>query len=173
MIPLDNILASVSGPVNAITVTGHAAGDVLHFGRGAGMMPTASAVVSDIVDIARNRLAGIGRRLPILGCQPDRVRPLPVLPMDELFTDYYIRIMAADRPGVLSVISGILGEHQISIKSVTQKGRQNTGPVPVVMLTHRAREAAVQQALRRITALDVIAEPPMLIRIEDENGGDA
>ena len=173
MIPLDNILASVSGPVNAITVTGHATGDVLHFGRGAGMMPTASAVVSDIVDIARNRLAGIGRRLPILGCQPDRVRPLPVLPMDELFTDYYIRIMAADRPGVLSVISGILGEHQISIKSVTQKGRQNTGPVPVVMLTHRAREAAVQQALRRITALDVIAEPPMLIRIEDENGGDA
>ncbi|MBW2355896.1 MAG: ACT domain-containing protein, partial [Deltaproteobacteria bacterium] len=96
----------------------------------------------------------------------------PVLPMDELNTHYYIRIMAADRPGVLSIISGILGEHEISIKSVTQKGRKNTGPVPVVMLTHRAREAAVQQALRQITALDVIAEPPMLIRIEDENGSD-
>jgi homoserine dehydrogenase len=172
MIPIDNILSSVSGPVNAITVTGDAVGDVLLFGRGAGMMPTASSVVSDIVDIARNLLAGTPRRLPILGYQPDRVRPIPVLPIDDLYTYYYIRIMAADRPGVLSIISGILGDHDISIKSVTQKGRKTTGPVPVVMLTHRAREAAVQQALKQITGLEVTAEPPMLIRIEDENGGD-
>ncbi len=171
MIPIDNILSNVSGPVNAITVTGDAVGDMLHFGQGAGMMPTASAVVGDIVDIARNRLAGIPRRLPILGYQPDRMRPVPVLPIEALETFYYIRIMAADRPGVLSIISGILGEHDISIQSVTQKGRKTTGPVPIVMLTHRAREAAVQQALKKITGLEVTAEPPMLIRIEDENGG--
>ncbi len=172
MIPQDNILASVHGPVNAITVTGDASGDMMLMGRGAGMMPTASAVVSDIVDMARNRLSGVPRRVPLLGYQPERIRPIPVRSIATLRTHYYIRIMAADRPGVLSSVSGILGEHDISIKSVTQKGRQSTGPVPVVMLTHRAEEAAVQQALARITRLDVVAEPPMLIRIEDPNGSD-
>ena len=172
MIPTDNILASVNGAVNAITVSGDATDDVVLFGRGAGMMPTASAVVGDIVDIGRNLLAGTARRVPLLGYQPAHVRPIPVLPIDALRTLYYIRIMAADRPGVLSSISGILGEHEISIKSVTQKGRHTTGAVPVVMLTHRAEEAAVKKALERITRLDVIAEPPMLIRIEDENGND-
>jgi homoserine dehydrogenase len=172
MIPTDNILASVNGAVNAITVTGDATGDVMLMGRGAGMMPTASAVVSDIVDIARNLLSGVPKRIPLLGCQPEHVRPIPVLPIDALRTHYYIRIMAADRPGVLSIVSGILGEHGISIKSVTQKGRQTTGPVPVVMLTHRAAEAAVKQALEQITRLDVVAEPPMRIRIEDPNGSD-
>ena len=172
MIPVDNILASVSGAVNAVTVTGDATGDVMIMGRGAGMMPTASAVVSDIVDIARNLISGGPRRVPLFGYQPERIRSIPVLPMDALRTHYYIRIMAADRPGVLSIVSGILGEHGISIKSVTQKGRQSTGPVPVVMLIHRAEEAAVRKALDRITRLEVVAEPPTLIRIEDPNDSD-
>src|SRR5210317_2607776 len=102
MIPSDNLLASIKGTVNAITVSADAVGDILLYGHGAGMMPTASAVLSDIVDIARNILSGTVRRIPALSYQRDNIRKVPILPMDDLITHYYFRFSALDHPGVLS-----------------------------------------------------------------------
>jgi homoserine dehydrogenase len=169
MIPFGDMLSNVNGTLNAVTVTGDAAGDILLYGRGAGMMPTASAVVSDLVDLARNLLAGVSGRVPGLGFQAANVRALPILPIEEISGHYYFRFSALDRPGVLSTISGVLGRHGISIRSVHQKGRKTNGAVPLVMLSHRAREKDVRQALAEIGALDVVAAKPALIRIEDQS----
>ncbi|MCU0558928.1 MAG: homoserine dehydrogenase [Desulfobacterales bacterium] len=170
MIPFDNILSNVNGTLNAVSLTGDACGEILLYGRGAGMMPTASAVVGDLVDLARNILSGgAAGRLPGLAYQMANIRRIPVLPIEQISTHYYFRFAALDRPGVLSTIAGILGRHGISIQSVQQKGRKSDGAVPVVMLSHRAREADVQQALAEISALEVSAEKPVLIRIEDHN----
>ena len=169
MIPFDNLLSNVNGTLNAITVAGDAVGEILLYGHGAGRMPTASAVVSDIADIARNLQTGAKRRLPLVAFQPDHIREIPVLPLDDIETYYYFRFAALDRPGVLSKISGILGKYTISLKSVHQKGRKTNGSVPIVMLTHKAREADVKKALNEIKALDVVDGNPTLIRIEDEN----
>ena len=168
MIPSDNLLASIKGTVNAITVSADAVGDILLYGHGAGMMPTASAVLSDIVDIARNILSGTVRRIPALSYQRDNIRKIPILPMDDLITHYYFRFSALDHPGVLSTISGIIGKYGISIQSVHQKGRKTNGAVPVVMLSHRAKEADVKRALNEINALDVVSNEAVLIRIENE-----
>ena len=168
MIPFDNLLSSVSGPLNALTFTCDAAGDILIYGRGAGMMPTASAVVGDIVDLARNLLSGAGRRVPMLAFQAERICKIPVMPMARITTRYYFRFAALDRPGVLSAISGILGKYDISIQSVHQKGRKTNGSVPIVMITHWAREQDVRRALSEIASLDVVGDAPVLIRIEDD-----
>jgi len=169
MIPFDNILSNVNGSLNAITVSAEAVGDILLYGRGAGMMPTASSVVSDTVDLARNILSGSIRRIPLLSYQMENIRKIPVMPVDEIFTHYYIRFSALDKPGVLSRISGILGKNEISIKSVQQKGRKTNGSVPLVMFTHLAKEADISKALSEINSLDVVSDRPVLIRIEDEN----
>jgi len=168
MIPFDNLLTHINGTVNALTVTGDAVGDILLSGHGAGMMPTASAVVSDIVDIARNILSGTSLRIPSLSYQRENIRKIPILPIDDLVTHYYFRFSALDRPGVLSSIAGILGQYDISIQSVHQKGRKTNGSVPVVMLSHRIRESDVKKALGAISALEVVTDEPVLIRIEDE-----
>jgi homoserine dehydrogenase len=168
MIPFDNLLTNITGTVNAITVSGDAVGDILLYGHGAGMMPTASAVVSDIVDIVRNILSGAVNRIPALSYQRDCIRKIQILPIDELATHYYFRFSALDRPGVLSTIAGILGKYDISIQSVQQKGRKTEGAVPVVMLSHRVKESDVKQALSEISALDVVGGEPVLIRIEDD-----
>jgi homoserine dehydrogenase len=107
--------------------------------------------------------------VPALSFQPGSVRPIPIKPIDEISTHYYFRFSALDQPGVLSTIAGILGKYGISIQSVQQKGRKMNGAVPVVMLSHRAREAHVKQALREISALEVVAAKPVLIRIEDDS----
>ncbi|HSV91544.1 MAG TPA: homoserine dehydrogenase [Desulfobacterales bacterium] len=169
MIPFGDMLSNVNGTLNAVTVTGDASGDILLYGRGAGMMPTASAVVSDLVDLARNLLAGVSGRVPGLGFQAANVGAVPILPIEEIGGHYYFRFSALDRPGVLSTISGVLGQHGISIQSVHQKGRKTDGAVPLVMLSHRAREKDVRQALAKIGALDVVAAKPVLIRIEDQS----
>jgi homoserine dehydrogenase len=169
MIPIDNLLSSVNGTVNAMTVSGDAVGNILLYGRGAGMMPTASAVVSDLVDLSRNLITGSSGRIPLLSYQPETIRQTEVISIEELYTHYYIRFAAMDRPGVLSKISGILGKYDISIRSAYQKGRKTNGAVPLVMLTHTAKEAFVAKALREITELDVVSDRPVLIRIEDEN----
>ncbi len=169
MIPIDNLLSSVNGTVNAVTVSGDAVGNILLYGRGAGMMPTASAVVSDLVDLSRNLITGSSGRIPLLSYQPENIRKTPVISIEEIFTHYYIRFAAMDRPGVLSKISGILGKYGISIRSAFQKGRKTNGSVPLVMLTHTAKEASVAKALREITELDVVSDRPVLIRIEDQN----
>ena len=169
MIPLDNILSNVSGTLNAITFSGHAVDRLFLSGHGAGMMPTASAVLSDIVDLARNLRCNAVGRIPLTGYQPDRIRIIPLTPITEIVTRYYFRFSALDRPGVLSAIAGILGEYGISIKTVQQRGRKTNGAVPIVMISHHAREADVRDALARISALDVVSATPVLIRIEDES----
>lgn len=169
MIPFDNLLSNVNGSLNAITISGDAVGDILLYGHGAGMMPTASAVVSDVVDLARNLISGIKQRIPVLSYQREKIRRIPVLPIDDIFTRYYFRFSAADRPGVLSKISGVLGSHGISIKSVHQKGRKSEGSVPIVMLTHLAKEADVKKALLEISSIDVVNDRPVIIRIEDRD----
>lgn len=169
MIPFDNLLSNVNGSLNAITISGDSVGDILLYGHGAGMMPTASAVVSDVVDLARNILSGINQRIPVLSYQREKIRRIPVLPIDDIFTRYYFRFSVADQPGVLSKISGILGSHGISIKSVHQKGRKSEGSVPIVMLTHLAKEADVKKALLEISSIDVVNDRPVIIRIEDKD----
>jgi len=172
MIPFNNPLSSVGGSLNAITISGDAIGDMMLYGYGAGMMPTASAVVGDTVDLARNLLTGSKGRVPLLSYQMNNIRKISIMPVDEIRTYYYFRFAAMDRPGVLSKVSGILGDYDISIKSVHQKGRKTKGSVPIVMLTHLAKEADVQKALSEIFNLDVVSDRPVLIRIEDENQED-
>jgi homoserine dehydrogenase len=169
MIPFNNLLSNVNSTLNAISVAGDAVGEILLYGHGAGRMPTASAVVSDIVDIARDLLTGTQGRLPLVSYQPDCIRKRVVMPLDDIEMHYYFRFAALDRPGVLATISGILGKYDISLKSVHQKGRKTNGSVPIVMLTHKATEAHVKQALNEIEALDVVDGKPVLIRIEDNN----
>lgn len=168
MINNANPLSHVDHSMNAIAIDADATGKTMLYGHGAGMMPTASAVLSDVADIARNIISGTKRRVPILGYPEDNIRKIPILSMKELMTRYYLRFEAQDHPGVLATISGILGENKISIASVHQKGRKTNGKVPVVMITHTAREAWVQTALSRISATDCVVKDPMVIRIEDE-----
>jgi len=168
MIPFDHILANVNSNYNAFHIIGSASGSVFLYGQGAGMMPTASAVISDIVDISREILKDVSRLVPYRSLGEDIIDDIRLVPFSEIKTNYYFRFMAADKAGVLSKIAGILGEMNISIASVIQKGRKKEGAVPVVMTTHKARERDVQEALQRIDQLDIVHEPTVLIRIEDD-----
>jgi len=171
MISNDNLLANVEENLNAVTVTGDSTGDILLYGYGAGMMPTASAVVGDIVDIARNIMSGAAGRIPLI-FNSGKSKNIPIMPIDDIQTHYYIRFSAIDQPGVLSKISGALGKHQISIKTVHQKSRRINNKVPVVMLTHRARESNMKTALALIKQMNIIDPDPVLIRIEGEMDDD-
>ena len=131
------------------------------------MMPTGSAVVSDLVSLARNMRPGMPHDIPALGFYGQFPQDARLRPMEELVTKYYMRFPVVDRPGVLSKISGILGDHGISIDSVIQKGRQQAGPVHIIMLTHEARERDVRQALDVIDRLEVALDKSLFIRIED------
>jgi homoserine dehydrogenase len=165
LVPASHVLAGVGGAFNAIYVEGEALGSSMYYGLGAGMMPTATAVVADVIEIARNRLSGASARVPPLGIPA--IRRLPVAPIGDLRTAYYLRVMARDRPGVLADIAGHLGRRRISIASVIQKGRSVGGAVPVIIRTHEARERDVQAALRAIRRLRAVAGPPVCLRIEE------
>jgi homoserine dehydrogenase len=163
MIPKEYLISKVDGPFNAVYVEGDATGSTLYYGRGAGDMPTGSAVVSDIVDIARNiRKNAIGR-IPIM---TRTLRDLRIKKMDDVVSKYYFRFSALDKPGVLSKISGILGNYNISIASVIQKGRRVGKAVPLVVLTHEAKEKDVRQALREIDQLPVVMDKTIFMRVE-------
>ncbi len=167
MISQSHLLASVGQAFNAVYAAGRATGPVMFYGKGAGMMPTGSAVVSDLVSFARTKEPGRPSDLPVLGFYGSFPHYVRLRPMEELVSKYYIRFPVVDRPGVLSKISGILGEHGISIHSVIQKGRQEAGPVHIIMLTHEARERDVQHALEVIDLLEVALDKCLFIRIED------
>jgi homoserine dehydrogenase len=167
LVPKNHMLAQVSGAMNAVYLTGDAAGPILLYGQGAGMMPTASAVVSDLLDLARNLLSGAPNRVPPLGCRQALETTRLIKPMNDLVTNYYFRFAALDQPGVLAQVAGILGKYGISIAAVIQKGREVAGTVPIVMITHEAREADVRQALREIDQLPVFSPPAVFYRIED------
>jgi len=167
MIPVDYPLADVNGAFNAIRLTGDFVGPVMLYGRGAGMNPTASAVVGDVMDISRNILAGIGRRTAPLGYLDARVGKLAIKPMGEIVSKYYIRFTVVDEPGVLARIAGELGRNSISIESMNQTARSAQDSVPIVIITHEARELDVRNALKKIDSFDIIREKSNLIRIED------
>jgi homoserine dehydrogenase len=164
MIPATSPLAAVSGVFNAVFITGDAVGDLMFYGRGAGQMPTASAVWSDALEIARNIAHGI----PALALELPSVGPvaLPVRPMESVRCAYYLRVMVRDKPGVLSRVAGILGENDISIANVIQKGRGTREAVPVVMMTHEAREKDMRAALAAIDRMRDVATPTTMIRVE-------
>ena len=168
MIPFDHLLANVNENFNAFDIVGDAAGSVFLFGQGAGMMPTASAVLSDIVDISRNILKEISGRVPARSLREAVINDIELMPFDDIVTNYYFRFSAVDRPGVLSKISGILGKYNISIAAVIQKGRKQAGAVPVVMTTYKSRESDVQKALKEIDQLEIVLGKTILIRIEDD-----
>lgn len=166
MVPSASQIAKVDGVYNAIQLVGDAVEDVVLYGRGAGSMPTGSAVVSDVMSIARDVLKNATGRVPPASYQPDQRRPLRMRPMEEITSLYYIRFMVLDRPGVLSKIAGVLGYYGISISSVLQQGRKEGQTVPVVIMTHMAKERDIQSALRDINPMPYISEPTTLIRVE-------
>ncbi len=167
MIPKDHILANVSEAYNAIYLEGDFVGPNLYYGLGAGRKSTGSAVVSDIIDLARQIRLGIKGLMPPLANVHSPSKQILIQPMEELTSAYYFRFSALDTPGVLSTIAGILGEHRISISSVIQKGREINGSVPIVMLTHEAQERNVQKAISLINELEVVTSKTIMIRVED------
>jgi len=165
LVPEDHLLANIQGAYNAFQFTGDMVGNVLLYGLGAGKMPTGSAVAADVIDISRNLLKGAVGRVPALSYQPESIKPRRITPMEALVGPYYFRITALDQPGVLSAIAGILGQHDISIESVMQKGRREKGAVAVVIRTHEASEAAVRAAIAKIDALPASTDHTVKIRV--------
>jgi homoserine dehydrogenase len=168
MLPIHHLLSTVEGVYNAIYVSGDAVGATMFYGQGAGGLPTGSAVVSDVVDICLDIIKGVkGQGTRVSPCLSSRGEVIKG--MEEVVTAYYLRFTAIDRPGVLSKISGILGDNEISIASVIQKGRRIKGAVPIVMMTHEAKEKNIRQALQQINKLDVIQAKTTLIRVEEDS----
>ncbi len=169
MLPSTSPIAQVEGVYNAIQLVGDAVGDIVLYGRGAGSMPTGSAVVSDVIAIGRNILKGIVGRVPVASFQQDQRRPIRLRSMEEISSLYYLRFTVVDRPGVLAQIAGELGRCGISIASMVQQGRREGQTVPVVIKTHTAKERDVQTALREINHKPFVSEPTMLIRVEGKD----
>ncbi len=160
MIERASPIASVEGVFNAVVASGDSVGQVMMTGRGAGGGPTASAVVADIIDIAR------GQRVAPLGAPLAALRAVPAVPMEHRVGAYYLRLMVVDRPGVIADIAAAMRDEAISVESLIQRGRSQHEAVPVVITTHDTEEAAMCRALARIGTLHTVLEPPHLIRIE-------
>lgn len=167
MIPERNLLAGVRDAYNAINVHSEALGSTFYFGEGAGQMPTATAVMADILDIARRRIAGSAARGFPLGYPLGVLRKARIKPMNDVICEYYLRFAARDRPGVLGAIASVLGRNGISLVSVIQQGRGVETTVPVIMRTHETRERNLVRALRQIRARRIVEAAPAFIRIED------
>ncbi|WP_297477276.1 homoserine dehydrogenase [Ferrovum sp.] len=167
LIPERRLIANVDGVMNAVLVNGDAVGSTLYYGAGAGAEPTGSAVVADLVDIARMTGSDPGHRVPHLAFQPDQVRDEVVLPVSEIETAYYLRLRATDRPGVLAEVTRILAQQEISIEAMLQKepgaGEER---VDVIMLTHVTQERAIDAAIAEIEGLESIAAPVVRLRLE-------
>jgi homoserine dehydrogenase len=167
LIPQRQLLANVNGVMNAVLVKGDAVGQSLFYGAGAGAEPTASAVVADIIDVVRTLTADPENRVPHLAFQPDALSDLPVLPMAEVETSYYLRLQAQDRPGVLADVTRILADREISIEALLQKEpAPGASDVPIILLTHRVQERRMNEAIAAIEALHSIRAPVTRIRLE-------
>ncbi len=168
LIPERRLIANVDGVMNAIVVKGDAVGPTLYYGAGAGAEPTASAVVADLVDVVRALTTDPENRVPHLAFQADALTDLPILPMEQVETAYYLRMLALDRPGVLADVTRILGELDISIEAIIQKGAgDDANVVPIIILTHRTVEEHMNRAQARIEALSSIAGSVTRIRVEE------
>ena len=176
LIPAKRLIANVEGAMNAVVVHGDAVGSTLYYGKGAGSEPTASAVIADLVDIARLHTADPDHRVPHLAFQPEAMHNTPILPMADVITSFYLRLQVADEAGVLARITGILAEHQISIDAVLQRPGDEGGssearaegeaPTDLIILTHDTREGEMNQALAQMQALPTVRAPIVRIRKE-------
>ena len=161
----DDVLAEVSGGFNAISIYGHALGHALFYGRGAGQMPTASAVVADLVNVAIGTTQLAFSHLKIF---PDTAEPANVVPIDELRSRYYLRVTVKDEPGVMAHVSHALGRQGISLSAILQRESDESKLVPVVITTHLAQEGAVRRALKEIDASPMIGAPTVCLRVIDQ-----
>ena len=167
LIPTRRLIANVEGVMNAILVKGDAVGATLYYGAGAGAYPTASSVIADLVDVTRMHTADPGHRVPHLAFQPDRLSSLPILPISEVKTSYYLRLRVYDRPGVLADITRVLADSGISIDAMVQKEpSEGEEQVDIIMLTHLTVEKHVNAAISRIEKLRVVVGKVTRIRME-------
>lgn len=168
LVPEKRLVANVNGAMNAVVVKGDAVGPTLYYGAGAGAEPTASAVVADLMDVARLMDASSAQRVPYLAFQPDQVQDLPILPMDEVQSAYYLRLRASDKPGVLADVTKILGDRGISIDAMMQKEPdENETQADIVILTHVTVERNMNAAITAIEALEAISGKVVRIRMEE------
>ncbi|MDY6942407.1 MAG: homoserine dehydrogenase [Pseudomonadota bacterium] len=167
LIPRKGLLASVDGVMNAVLIHGDAAGDMLFYGAGAGAMPTASAVVADLVDVVRVLSADPEHRVPYLGFQDHAISHTEIVPMESVEAAYYLRLQVEDHPGVMADITRILAEHAISIEAILQKPSQSPGQaeLPVILLTHVVREGRLDEALKQIAQLVSVSKQITRIRL--------
>jgi homoserine dehydrogenase len=171
LIPGKRLIANVEGAMNAVLVQGDAVGATLYYGKGAGAEPTASSVIADLVDVTRLHTADKHHRVPHLAFQPDQLTDFPILPIEEVETAYYLRMRADDKPGVLADITRILADLGISIDAMLQKEPdEGEDQTDIVLLTHVAKEKAVNAAMAKIESLDTIAGKVTRIRLEELNG---
>jgi homoserine dehydrogenase len=166
LIPEKRLIANVDGVMNAVLVMADAVGPTLYYGAGAGAEPTASAVVADIIDVVRTLTSDPENRVPHLAFQPDSLSDIPVLPIEAIETSYYLRMLAADRPGVLAEVTTILGDAGISIEAMIQKDPQSDQQAQIIILTHRVVERQMNDAIAKIESLDSIAGSVTRIRME-------
>ena len=168
LIPEKRLIANVEGAMNAVLVKGDAVGPTLYYGKGAGAEPTASSVIADLVDVTRMHTADPEHRVPHLAFQPDAVVDLPILPLAEITTSYYLRLRVEDKPGVLADITRILAEQHISIDAMIQRepgeGEEQTD---IIMLTHQTREKQIDAAIAKIEALPAVRSPLIRLRMEE------
>lgn len=170
LIPSTRLIANVEGAMNAVVVQGDAVGPTLYYGKGAGAEPTASAVIADLIDVTRLQTADPEHRVPHLAFQPDSLSNVPVLPMDEVFTSYYLRVRVADQTGVLADITRILADAGISIDAMLQKeSRADEQQTDIIVLTHVTQEKHVNVAIERIQALPTVLSGVTRIRMEELN----
>ena len=171
LIPERRLIANVDGVMNAVLVKGDAVGPTLYYGAGAGSEPTASAVIADLVDVTRTLTADPGNRVPHLAFQPNALSDIPILPMEEVETAYYLRLLAQDKPGVLADITRILGDRGISIEAIIQKEAEpEETRVPIILLTQPVREGQMNKAIERIEMLDSVEGSVTRIRLEHLSG---
>ncbi len=171
LVPAKRLIANVEGAMNAVLVWGDAVGATLYYGKGAGAEPTASAVIADLVDVTRLHTADPLHRVPHLAFQPDQLTDLPILPMDEVETAYYLRLRAQDKPGVLADITRILADLEISIDAMLQREpEEGEDQTDIVLLTHVAKEKSVNAAIAKIEGLGSIAGQVTRIRMEELKG---
>lgn len=167
LIPHRRLIANVDGVMNAVLVKGDAVGPTLYYGAGAGAEPTASAVIADLVDVVRALTTDPENRVPHLAFQPDALSDTPILPIEKVETAYYLRMQAADRPGVLADVTRVLGDQGISIEAIIQKEPlEDASSATIIMLTQRNIEQQMNEAIRRIESLDVISGKVTRIRLE-------
>ncbi len=170
LIPATRLIANVEGAMNAVVVHGDAVGSTLYYGKGAGSEPTASAVIADLVDVTRLHTADPKQRVPHLAFQPGELHDTPVLPISEVITAFYLRLVVADKAGVLARITGILAEHDISIDAVLQReSAEGEKQTDLIILTHNTVEGRMSAALAQMQALPTVLAPIVKIRKEELN----